>query len=169
MHDDHSHDHDHGHSHDHHHDHGHGHGHHHHPHGLGHNAAKRPAQWQTPHDPGAGEVPAVAPEPDLDLVEAAFISGFSNAPDPTSFLRLARIPFEGRTPDGDTLMLLRVEAEEAVDIASLSPHLGGGSMRYDPLPAKLVSRRRNLAFVYFDGKAARRLSFAEALALGQPD
>jgi hypothetical protein len=38
-------------------------------------------------------------------------------------------------------------------------------MRYDPLPAKLVSRRRKLDFVYFDGTEIRKLNFAEALAL----
>lgn len=154
MHDDHSHD-------DHHHDHGH----HHHPHGLGHNTARRPIQWQTPHDPSASQREARAPEPDLDLVEAAFVAGFANAPDPTSFLRLARIPFTGKTGEGELLKLLRVETEEAVDVGSVSPPLGGGSMRHDPLPAKLVSRRRRLAFLYFDGTRARSLSFTEALAL----
>jgi len=151
MHDDHSHDHSH-----HHHD---------HTHGIGHNAASRPAQWQTPHDPAATTGKEDAPEADFDLVEDAFISGFANAPDPTSFLRLARIPFEGKTRDGEILQLLRVETDEAVDVASLSPRLGGAAMRYDPLPAKMVSRRRRLNFVYFDGKTVRKLCFNEALAL----
>ena len=90
-------------------------------------------------------------EPDFDLVEAAFVAGFANAPDPTSFLRLARIPFTGATAEGEVLKLLRVETEEAVDVGVVSPPLGGGPMRHDPLPAKLVSRRRRLAFLYFDG------------------
>jgi hypothetical protein len=150
------------------HDHHHRHGddlHHHHPHGLGHNAAKRPIQWQTPHDPSASQGETRAPEADFDLVEAAFVAGFANAPDPTSFLRLARIPFTGQTADGSVLKLLRVETEEAVDVGVISPPLGGGLMRHDPLPAKLVSRRRRLAFLYFDGTQARSLSFAEALGL----
>jgi hypothetical protein len=50
------------------------------------------AQWQTPHNPG--EQPPAPREPDLDKVEAAFIDGFIDAPDPVSFLRLGRIPFE---------------------------------------------------------------------------
>ncbi len=33
-------------------------------------------------------------EPDLDKVEKAFVDGFLAATDPTSFLRLARVPFE---------------------------------------------------------------------------
>lgn len=161
MHHDHD---DHGHD-DHTHAHGHAHSHS-HSHGPGHNAmGRRAAQWQTPHDPGAGQDQAPAPEPDFDLVETAFLASFASAPDPVSFLRLARVPFTGRTKDGETLRLLRVETDEAVDVASITPHLGGASMRYDPLPPRMVSRRRRLAFVYFDGTAARRLSFAEALAL----
>ena len=147
------------------HDHDHDHEGHHHEHGPGHNAIPRPAQWQTPHDPQAAQKAVPSPEPDFDLVEAAFVSGFATAPDPVSFLRLARIPLTGHTPQGETLQLLRVETDEAVDVASITPHLGGASMRYDPLPARLVSRRRRLAFIYFDGKAARRLTFTEALAL----
>jgi hypothetical protein len=158
-----THHHGHDHSHDHHHDHDGDHAHA--AHGFGHNAAGRVVQWQTPHAPGASHAPAETPEPDFDLVEAAFVTGFASAPDPTSFLRLARIPFEGRTAGGQVLKLLRVETSEAVDIGALAPHLGGGSMRYDPLPAKLVSRRRKLDFVYFDGETVRRLTFAEALAL----
>jgi hypothetical protein len=126
---------------------------------------RRPVQWQTPHDPASSQKTVPSPEPDFDLVETAFVAGFSTAPDPVSFLRLARIPFTGRGPGGETLQLLRVETDEAVDIASITPHLGGETLRYDPLPARMVSRRRRLAFIYFDGKAARRLTFAEALAL----
>jgi hypothetical protein len=154
-----------GHHHPHEHDHDHGDHDHTRDHGPGHNHMHRPSQWQTPHDPAASQNTAPAPEPDFDLVETAFVAGFSTAPDPVSFLRLARVPFTGRTAGGETLQLLRVEADEAVDVASVTPHLGGESMRYDPLPPRMVSRRRRLAFVYFDGKAARRLSFAEALAL----
>jgi hypothetical protein len=146
---------------------GHDHDEHHHDHSPGHNAMRRPVQWQTPHDPSANQKADPSPEPDFDLVETAFVAGFVNAPDPVSFLRLARIPFTGRTAAGETLQLLRVETDEAVDVASITPHLGGETMRYDPLPPRMVSRRRRLSFIYFDGKAAHRLSFAEALALAR--
>ena len=46
------------------------------------------------------------------------------------------------------------------------PHLGGASFRYDPLPAKITSRRRRLRFVYFDGKELRPLTLGEVRALG---
>ncbi len=108
-------------------------------------------------------------EPDLDLVETAFLEAFPSAPDPTSFLRLAGIPFTGRGKDGVVLALLRVEAEEATDVGTLTPHLGGGGFRYDPLPAAMTSRRKTLAFVYFDGGGLLRLSLAEAKALTPTD
>jgi hypothetical protein len=81
-------------------------------------------------------------------------------PDPTSFLRLARIPFEIAT-DGTNLKLLRVEIDALTDVGSLTPHFGGRTFRYDPLPSNFVSRRRRLRFVYFDGASLRSLSYAE--------
>jgi hypothetical protein len=157
------HDHDHHHGHDHHHDHAHDHGPHDHaPHGPGHNLPHSPraaAQWQTPHKP-AGTTGARVAEPDLDKVEKAFVEGFFAATDPTSFLRLARIPFEMRG-DGASLKLLRVEVDALTDVGSLTPHLGGEGFRYDPLPASFVSQRRRLRFVYFDGANLRALTYGD--------
>ena len=148
----------------HHHDHQHGDEHHHEhpPHGPGHNhphGGRGPVQWQTPHQPEGATV-AAAPEPDLDKVEAAFVDGFIAASDPTSFLRLARIPFE--ILNGSTSMkLLRVEIDALTDVGGLTPHLGGATFRYDPLPSNFISRRRRLRFVYFDGEGLRPMSYAE--------
>lgn len=145
-------------------------GHHDHPppHGPGHNA-RDTAQWQTPHLPNGGaDKTHHAAEPDLDLVENAFVEAFPRAPDPTSFLRLAGIPFVGKDAEGRELSLLRVEVNHAVDVGAVTPHVGGGSHRYDPLPAKMTSRRQSLAFVYFDGTGPVRLSFTEAVALAKP-
>ncbi|MBI1205340.1 MAG: hypothetical protein GC182_22790 [Rhodopseudomonas sp.] len=147
-----------------------GHDHHHHHHGdgatggVGHNHVTplRTVQWQTPHkthshdhdDHQHGEL-------DLDLVEAAFAESFASTSDPASFLRLAHIPSEAVDAAGTKLVLLRVESEAVTDVGSLMPHLGGGSLRYDPLPAQMVTRRRKLRFVYYDGQAARLLKLAE--------
>ncbi len=125
----------------------------------------RPAQWQTPHRDGAQEVPAQQAEPDLDLVEAAFVEGFASASDPTSFLRLAHIPFEAVAGDGVKLALLRVEVDAVTDVGALTPHLGGETMRFDPLPACMVSRRKRLRFVYFDGGKLRALGLAQVRVL----
>lgn len=165
---DHPHSHSHGH-HDHHHDHDHGHhkhghDHHHHPLRRGHNHGPVAGQWQMPHLPeGAVSVPVE--EQDLDLVETSFVEGFQAAKDPTSFLRLANIPFVGMTADGQRLHLLRVETGISADVGSVTPSFGGGAVHYDPLPAQLVQQRRDLAFIYHDGRAPRRLSFAEARRL----
>ena len=43
------------------------------------------------------------------------------------------------------LNLLRVEVEDVTDVGSAVPLIGGQGMRYDPFPAKLVSRRRRLS------------------------
>jgi hypothetical protein len=133
---------------------------------AGHNAARDAAQWQTPHlPPGHAETPVAPHERDLDLVEASFVEGFTRCSDATSFLRLAGIPFAGVTSDGRRLHLLRVEIEDMTDVGSAVPLLGGEGMRYDPLPEKLVSRRRHLRFAYHDGTHLVRLEFAEARAL----
>ena len=148
----------------HHHDHD-----HHHPHGPGHNhahAPRRSVQWQAPHLVGDTAPQAVAAvEPDLDLVESAFVEGFQGATDPTSFLRLAQVKFQATAPDGASLSLLRVEIDDVTDTGSVTPHLGGGSFRYDPLPVRMVTRRKRLRFVYFDGTGLRGLTLAEVRAL----
>ncbi len=141
-------------------------GHHHHDHGgSGHNGSAPARQWQTPHlIPGAYPEPEVR-EPDLDLVETAFVDTFPRAPDPTSFLRLAGVPFIGETAEGKCLSLLRVEVNQTTDIGALTPHLGGAGHRYDPLPAKMTSQRQRLALIYFDGTGSVALSLADAKAL----
>ena len=150
---------------------GHDHDDHHHGNGAsGHNhgVPPRAAQWQTPHLPAGhtyDDDHHHHHEPDLDLVEKAFVESFSTASDPTSFLRVARIPFEATEASGRRLVLLRVETDGVTDVGSITPQLGGGAMRYDPLPARMVSQRRRLRFVYFDGASPRALSLAEVREL----
>jgi hypothetical protein len=137
--------------------------------GIGHNRPTQPqaVQWQRPHlahETSVAEVSAQT-ETDLDHVEQAFSEGFATASDPTSFLRLAQIPFEAVTTDGKRLVLLRVETDAVADVGSVTPHLGGESFRYDPLPAAMVSRRQRLRFVYFDGQAPRALKLEEVRGL----
>jgi hypothetical protein len=78
---------------------------------------------------------------------------------------LARVPFETIDGHGRRLLLLRVETDSITDVGSVTPHVGGNSMRYDPLPARMVSQRRRLRFVYFDGTAARTLTLGEVREL----
>ena len=129
--------------------------------GVGHNhrpQSPRAAQWQTPHLPHTPEPHHHhAGKEDLDLVETAFIESFAVTNDPTSFLRLAGIPFEAVGDNGARLVLLRIEIDAVTDIGTLTPHLGGASMRYDPLPARMVSQRRRLRFVFSDENSTPRI------------
>lgn len=138
--------------------------------GAGHNHARAPqraAQWQSLHgeQPNAQKDGRSDVESDLDLVAAAFVEGFTAASDPTSFLRLAKVPFEAIAADGAKLSLLRVEINAITDVGAITPHLGGASFRYDPLPGRMVSRRKRPHLIYFDGQGMRSLELAEAMQL----
>ena len=139
--------------------------------GIGHNRPLPPqaVQWQRPHLAAETNVTELAAqtETDLDLVEKAFSEGFAVTSDPTSFLRLAQVPFEASAADGKRLVLLRVETDAVADMGAITPHFGGDTFRYDPLPAAMVSRRRRLRFIYFDGQAPRVLKLEEVRALKQ--
>jgi hypothetical protein len=130
----------------------------------GHNAPGA-AQWQTPHLHGGARRPPPEEAGDLDLVESAFCESFPGAGDALSFLRLAGVALEGWDQNGARLRLLRVEQKEAVDVGALTPHVGGGSFRYDPLPGRMASRRKLLSFIYFDGSAVHSLPLSAARAL----
>lgn len=128
--------------------------------GPGHNSAgRKPLQWQTPHGDAHHRAPPETSEPDLDLVEAAFVEAFDAAHDPTSFLRVAHIPFVTER-DGKRLELLRVEIDSITDVAAVSPTLGGGH-KLSPLPQSLVSRRRRLRFVYLEGSNQHALGLGD--------
>ncbi len=136
----------------------------------GHNRPARAAQWQTPHlSPEERAQAEAAAAQDLDLIAASFAEGFSRCSDPTSFLRLAGVPFTGRDGAGRQLNLLRIEFNERTDVGSLVPLLGGQGMRYAPLPGRLASRRRQVRFVYHDGRALVSLDFAAARALARDE
>lgn len=145
-------------------------GHHHHRpdhHTLGGNA-KGVAQWQTPHLSDEVDQAISDEAKDLDLVEAAFFQGYALAEDPVSFLRLSGIAVEG-VRDGKLLKLLRVEQAEKTDISTITPHLGGQSYSVDPLPARLVKKRKTSEFVYFDGESVVSLDFNQARSLEPVD
>ena len=78
---------------------------------------------------------------------------------------MARVPFEGYVTDGTKLSLLRVEISDIADVGGITPHLGGASFRYDPLPGRMASRRKRLRLVYFDGQGLHTLDLADAMRL----
>lgn len=132
--------------------------------GVGHNA-QRPLQWQTPHLPSrTSEVPDPEVPQDLDLVEAAFVEGFQEASDPTSFLRLAGVPFATQR-DGKTLRLVRISVEQVTDVAAVTPLIGGQGHNVAPLPKSHVGHRcqLNLHYLADDKMVALRLEEVRGL------
>ena len=139
----HEHRHMHDHSHDHGHDHHHGDGHrgdhgydHHHDQAAGHNHAPGPSRGAMADAASAQASRPGDGERDIDKVEMAFIDGFIDATDPISFLRLGpRAVRNDRRPTAQSSVCCASKSTRSTDVGSLTPHLGGESFRYDPLPA----------------------------------
>jgi hypothetical protein len=93
--------------------------------GPGHNTGLLGAsQWQ---DPRVEEAPPQYPSvgQDLDLVEQEFYRSVLNSADPTSLLRLARVPFVADLGDGRLMRLLRVSLSDEIEVGAISPGFGG--------------------------------------------
>jgi hypothetical protein len=128
--------------------------------GPGHNTGLRAAsQWQNPHaDEGPQSRPA---DQDLDLVEQEFYRSVLASADPTSLLRLARVPFVADIGDGKLMRLLRVSVSDEIEVGAISPGYGGSEVVYHPVPAARVQHARNLRFVYHTPDGIRAFTYAE--------
>lgn len=136
-----------------HHHHHHGHGHHHHDHHHddhghhhahhGHNSAA--ADHLHSHFHGNG---AAARREEIQALAGVFIDGFRKADDKTSYLRLARIPFERRGSDGLTMRLVDVEIVAAFQVGTASPGFGSRELVYMPYPGEMVRERTTMRFTY---------------------
>ena len=134
---------------------------HHHDHDqrrLGHNGQRPAAPMadaasaarRRPHRAGALR------EPDLDLVETAFVEPSRGRPTRRASSASPAFRSSARPRTERVLSLLRVEVNQTTDIGALTPHLGGAGHRYDPLPAKMTSRRQRLALGLFRRERAGR-------------
>lgn len=126
----------------------------------GHNAGFRAAsQWQ---NPKTDEMPETRPaEHDLDLVEQEFYRSARTSTDPTSLLRLARVPFVTDMGGGKLMRLLRVSVSDEIEVGAISPAYGGTDVAYHPVPASRVKHTRNLRFVYHTPDGIRAFTYAE--------
>jgi hypothetical protein len=126
----------------------------------GHNTGFRTAsQWQ---DPKADEVPVSRPaDHDLDLVEQEFYRSVLTSTDPTSLLRLARVPFVADIGGGKLMRLLRVSVSDEIEVGAISPGYGGNDLVYHPVSASRVQHSRNLYFVYHTPDGIRAFTYAE--------
>ncbi len=116
-----------------------------------------------PHDIATGEIghnhahgehlhshiegdPAAA---DLQVLTAQFIDGFVQASDKTSYLRLAGVPFEKRSAQGEkALKLVDVELKIEWQVGTASPSFGSRELSYLPFPGEMVQERTNMSLVY---------------------
>ena len=117
------------------------------------------SQWQ---DPKADEMPESRPaEHDLDLVEQEFHRLALTSTDPTSLLRLARVPFVADIGGGKLMRLLRVSVSDEIEVGVISPGYSGSDVVYHPVPASRVQHSRSLRFVYHTPDGIRAFTYAE--------
>lgn len=86
---------------------------------------------------------------DLQVLTAQFIDGFVQATDKTSYLKLAGVPFERPSQDGDkALKLIDVELKTDWQVGTASPSFGSRELSYLPFPGEMVRERTNMSLVY---------------------
>ena len=103
---------------------------------------------------------------DTEVLEAAFIAGFTAADDPQAFLRLAGIPLQRRVA-GARLHLVDVRIEHCCSVGSVSPGFASTDLAYQPLPRELTRHTRRVVFVYLGRYGPKELNFAD-VATAQP-
>jgi hypothetical protein len=128
--------------------------------GLGHNQpGPHATQWQGPLSrPGAA---SAAEEPDFDLVEEAFCEAAAIASDPTSFLRLAGVPFVADLGGGNRMRLLSFSIANETEVGAIAPGFAAADPVYHPLPASRVRKLRRLRFTYHTAEGAKEFSLSE--------
>jgi hypothetical protein len=128
--------------------------------GSGHNAGFRGAsQWQ---DTKRTEPPQAHPaEDDLDLVEQELYRSALTSTDPTSLLRLARIPFVADLGGGKVMRLLSISVSDEIEVGAISPAYDGSDVVYYPMPASRVKHSRSLHFIYHTPDGIRAFTYAE--------
>ena len=120
------------------HDHAHGHDHRHD--GAGHNHPIGEELHSHLHGEGKRE--------DIQALAEAFIDGFRQADDKTSYLRLAGVPDSINGPDGLARRLVDVSITDGFQVATASPGFGSRELVYLPYPGALVRPRTNLTLTY---------------------
>ena len=128
--------------------------------GPGHNAGVRAvSQWQ---DPKTKQMLQARPtDHDLDLVEQEFYRSALTSADPTSLLRLARVPFVADIGGGKLMRLLSISVSDEIEVGAISAGYGGSDVVYHPAPASRVKHSRKLRFIYHTPDGIRAFTYAE--------
>jgi hypothetical protein len=85
---------------------------------------------------------------ELRALAAAFIDGFRQAEDKTSYLRLAGVPDTIDGPDGLARRLVDVTVTDGFQMATASPGFGSRELVYIPYPGAMVRPRTTLTLTY---------------------
>lgn len=85
---------------------------------------------------------------ELATLGAAFIDGFRQAADKTSYLRLAGIAFEREGADGLSMKLVDAAFVSNWQLGTASPGFGSRELVYLPYPGAMVSARETMSFTY---------------------
>ena len=81
--------------------------------------------------------------------------------DPTSLLRLARVPFVADLGDGKLMRLLSITVSDEIEVGAIFPGYGGADVVYHPVPSARVKHARDLHFIYHTPDGIRAFSYAE--------
>jgi hypothetical protein len=100
-------------------------------------------------------------EHDLDLVEREFCRSALTSTDPTSLLRLARIPFVADLGGGKLMRLLSISVADEIEVGAISRGFEGADVVYHPVPASRVKHSRDLRFIYHTPDGIRAFRYAE--------
>ncbi|NJR13195.1 MAG: hypothetical protein HC779_01345 [Phyllobacteriaceae bacterium] len=84
----------------------------------------------------------------IKALMAAFIEGFRHAGDKPSHLKLAGVPQSRTGPDGLTMHLVDVSIRTHWQMATASPAFASRELVHLPYPAKMVSEREEMHFIY---------------------
>ncbi len=85
---------------------------------------------------------------ELQVLAAAFIDGYRQAKDKTSYLRLADIPFQRKGKDGLKMHLVDVTIASNWQIGTASPAFASRELVYLPYPGEMVAARESITFTY---------------------
>lgn len=101
---------------------------------------------------------------DLQVLATQFIDGFLQAKDKTSYLKLAGVPFERASKDGNkALKLIDVELKTDWQVGTASPSFGSRELSYLPFPGEMVRERTNMSLVYVSMDEKSTLDIREFL------
>lgn len=110
---------------------------------IGHNHAHDDHLHSHVHGDSAGEH-----KEELKVLMTAFIEGFREAKDKSSYLRLADIPLTRDGSDGLKMHLVDTNITSNWQIGTASPAFGSRELVYMPYPGQMITERENMVFTY---------------------